>query len=629
MAYALVHILGSRSGYTTLDATRALTAGERSELEVLSFGDATNEAAMRQLDSSAAMIGRRLKSGRFAISRMLPGGKDDAGRPTIEVISLVLESDAYTAIAGALSDLAGDARIWRDAQDAVARGYELKGRSPTSVATDRRVLRAFDTWIAARKHGGIGLLDTSDAAGILAMISLLNPSDRLELRWGVGVLSISAPVDVCTFAPSTSMTGARQVVRASTTGTWLSPEMEHAEWLLKNDATLPLIASLVSTMKVDGAIGEESATQKTEQSQFPQRRIATRSSNLTKIAACCATLSLFFLSAVVVWKFSRESVTNRDQLIEPNAPADEPRAPRATKPASVLPNPDFAPPVAPAPAPVPAPAPAPAPVPVPAPAPVPAPSVPDPIPIAENYDNYRIDLTSLKSCRVEIRAVVVPKREINSPSGKFSDDDWQTRGHEIQREVEVAVGELGTAVWEVIVLDQKRKTAASTHEHSVTEDNQLLLPTVISMNGFCPVLSKDLNKFQSRKYAAHGGLCLELCSEWLSILECLQIKMKALNEIVTEMNAYRKRMRSSIQKATPGQDPYAVFVDFKTKPFEIPENYGSDSSEQDKKYSPTDCKAYVGLLICTTSEWDKMINKEIKALESFNLPKSDSAEGCN
>ena len=64
MAYALVHILGSRSGYTTLDATRALTAGERSELEVLSFGDATNEAAMRQLDSSAAMIGRRLKSGR-------------------------------------------------------------------------------------------------------------------------------------------------------------------------------------------------------------------------------------------------------------------------------------------------------------------------------------------------------------------------------------------------------------------------------------------------------------------------------------------------------------------------------------------------------------------------------------
>ena len=351
MAYALVHILGSRSGYTTLDATKALTSGERSELEVLSFGDATNEAAMRQLDSSAAMIGRRLKSGRFAISRMLPGGKDDAGRPTIEVISLVLEPDAYTAIAGALSDLAGDARIWRDAQDAVARGYELKVRSPTSVATDRRVLRAFDTWIAARKHRGVGLLDTSDAAGILGMISLLNPSDRLELRWGVGVLSISAPVDVCTFAPSTSMNGARQVVRASTTGTWLSPEMEHAEWLLKNDPTLPLIASLVSTMKVDSAMSEGSATQKSGQSQFPQRRIATRSSNLTNIAACCATLSLFFLSAVVVWKFSRESVTNRDQLIEPNAPADEPRGPRTTKPLSVRPNPDFAPPVAPVPPP--------------------------------------------------------------------------------------------------------------------------------------------------------------------------------------------------------------------------------------------------------------------------------------
>ncbi|MEY4821832.1 MAG: hypothetical protein RLY72_1484, partial [Planctomycetota bacterium] len=59
MAHALVHILGSRAGYTTLDASSGVTAVERSELEVLSFGDATSGDAMARLETSAAIIGRR------------------------------------------------------------------------------------------------------------------------------------------------------------------------------------------------------------------------------------------------------------------------------------------------------------------------------------------------------------------------------------------------------------------------------------------------------------------------------------------------------------------------------------------------------------------------------------------
>ena len=297
MAHALVHILGSRSGYTTLDATPGLSTADRAELEVLGFGDATSSEAMARLETSASMVGRRLRSGRFAISRMLPGGTDDKGRPTIEVISLVLDASGYGAVVGALGRLADDVRFWRLARGAVARGYELPEQSPTASARDTGVLRAFDTWVAARKSGSVGVLSAQDAPSLLAMVALLDGQDLGDCRWGIGVVSLSAPVDICTLAPSTAAIGSRPVLRAATGDAWLSAEMAHVEFHIAQNPLLPPRASLVSAVRIEPALDADAqatpiaAARTVSDSWHP----ASPKRNLTLIAAMTAAASLAVL----------------------------------------------------------------------------------------------------------------------------------------------------------------------------------------------------------------------------------------------------------------------------------------------------------------------------------------------
>jgi hypothetical protein len=90
MARADIHIFGSVSGYSTIAASAGVRADETRELEQFQFGEISTSDAMSRLETQATMTSRMLASGRMAISRMLPAGVDDAGRPTIEVITLIV-----------------------------------------------------------------------------------------------------------------------------------------------------------------------------------------------------------------------------------------------------------------------------------------------------------------------------------------------------------------------------------------------------------------------------------------------------------------------------------------------------------------------------------------------------------
>ena len=302
MAHAHIHILGSRAGYTTLDATPGVTTAERAELEVLSFGDATNAEAMTRLETHASMIGRRLRSGRFAISRMLPGGTDDAGRPTIEVVSLLVDLASYTAILGALARLASDARLWRVARGAVSRGFEVPEEPVQITASDPRVLRAFDAWIAAHRQGATAVLGAGDEHALLAMVALLDADDLAACRWGVGVLSLSAPVDVCTLAPTTAAIGPRPVLRASTSHAqpWLNPEMAAAEEHASRNPLLPPSASLAQAVRIEPAFDRPARATPAWDAEPVGHEPQPRRKSLLPIAAVSAACSLALLAVMAV-----------------------------------------------------------------------------------------------------------------------------------------------------------------------------------------------------------------------------------------------------------------------------------------------------------------------------------------
>lgn len=247
MARAEIHILGSKSGYTTLAASPGVSDGERAELEVLVFGDATSSEARSRLERHAVMTGRPLRSGRFAISRMLPGGIDDVGRPTVEIVTLVIGAADFALVSSGLGQLASSTREWNEARRLVRSGMDLDLPDGEHDACDAGVLRAYETWVAACRAGSVGLLDDQEQEALLALIALLEPSDQRRCRWGVGLLSVSAPVDICTLSPGAGTVGARPVLRAAPGGASLLPEHDYLQWFVEQNGTLPRSDALVAT----------------------------------------------------------------------------------------------------------------------------------------------------------------------------------------------------------------------------------------------------------------------------------------------------------------------------------------------------------------------------------------------
>ncbi|MEY3141612.1 MAG: hypothetical protein RLY21_105, partial [Planctomycetota bacterium] len=138
--HADTHVFGSTRGYGTVASSRGVREDEARELESFQFGEASTADRIARLETHAVMTGRALRSGRFAISRMMPAGVDDAGRPTVEVITLLVEARDYAACVGALPRLASDARFWLDARAMAASGARITAVGAEPAPRDPQVL---------------------------------------------------------------------------------------------------------------------------------------------------------------------------------------------------------------------------------------------------------------------------------------------------------------------------------------------------------------------------------------------------------------------------------------------------------------------------------------------------------
>jgi hypothetical protein len=239
VVHADIHVLGSVSGYTTLAGSSGVVDDERRELETLAFGDATGAEARLRLASHAVMTGRRLRSGRFAISRMLSGDSDDAGRPTVRVITLVLDERGYRSAVRGVRWMAGEVEFWTRAASSAESGIAIPDRSVPEGPPDRTLLRLFDLWLAARRGGSQAVLPESENPTLFRLLERLNPHDLAVCRWGIGLLSLSSPADILTYASGTNLVGARTLLRPLPTGDWHTDGMEYAEYLTERRGRLP------------------------------------------------------------------------------------------------------------------------------------------------------------------------------------------------------------------------------------------------------------------------------------------------------------------------------------------------------------------------------------------------------
>jgi hypothetical protein len=305
MSRALLHIVRSHGGVTHVDASPGIGVVDAAELERLPLGSLATPREIARLASVPTVFGRRLRSGRYAVTRILPAPPDDGGPESIDAISLVMPSLAYAQVAGALAQIALDERFWKIARLAVARGVDLPEAACATPATDPRALRAFDAWIAARRRQGVAVLPPEDAVGILAMAGWLDADDCAECRWGIGVLTLDAPVDICTISPIAGLSAQRPIVQPSVGEAWLSTEMEHAVWHLSASPRFPPLRTLVSSVRIESA-RDSSATRAT-----PSRE-AGRSSGGLAMAVLAGIASVALAAVLLRSTDSSEAGTGAD-----------------------------------------------------------------------------------------------------------------------------------------------------------------------------------------------------------------------------------------------------------------------------------------------------------------------------
>ncbi len=196
MPRADVHVLGSKAGYTTLAASRGVTARERQALEELGFGGVSREEEMDLLRREPCMMGRQLPTGRWAISRLLPGGRDDFGRATVEVVTIILTPSDWAKGLPDLAKLAADHAAWASIRSQSERGVELPAAVVEQRVMQRPVACALDALERAREANALAWI-TGQPALVVALLHALTPADAMAVGWGIGLFTVSPVVELC------------------------------------------------------------------------------------------------------------------------------------------------------------------------------------------------------------------------------------------------------------------------------------------------------------------------------------------------------------------------------------------------------------------------------------------------
>ena len=203
-------------GYETFSNVPDITKSERTELEMLGFGQTEDPKYMDSLATQPAALGRPLSTGRYALTRCLKGDIDSAGRQTTLFVTLVFSSETWTNYASKVCyPLLRQNEIWNRCLHSddnspisltIPDSYEI--RSPSST-----VLPIIDSWLCMQSPKDLlGLPDESSTTLAVSEIPQMLPTtERLQIAWGLRILSSSAPVTIATLAQIDTI-GRRRII---------------------------------------------------------------------------------------------------------------------------------------------------------------------------------------------------------------------------------------------------------------------------------------------------------------------------------------------------------------------------------------------------------------------------------
>ena len=214
---AETHVLGSSDGYRTLFKSSGVSTHEEGELTVLNFGQAES-SDMQALRSSPTVHGRVLPGGRYALTKYVPAGVDDVGRPTIELRSLIMDVAAFDqCVRGRLAQFITDDSIWNAPEFPGGGSIKLPAPCPalSPISSDYSLLDAASSSKAA---GSLALIEggVSGANALVHMIGAVDSAEIPTLSWGTSLLSTGVGVSIATLMAARRPDGRRTTVSCRT-----------------------------------------------------------------------------------------------------------------------------------------------------------------------------------------------------------------------------------------------------------------------------------------------------------------------------------------------------------------------------------------------------------------------------
>jgi GTPase-associated protein 1, N-terminal domain type 2 len=211
------HLLASRDGYKTFARTPSVTPQELRELEELVYGQPDDASVYAALTSqSTAMLRRFRSTGRYALSRIVQGDRDSAGRETIAVCTMIFTAAQYQVIArGDLWRMLHSAQLWAVDLFRSGQTLALPEMSPVRRTITASDVTIFDAWMAARgRQNAVAMIGANPAShqAIITLLQVLAEKDLLELTWGCRLFSLPSSISVASIAQRGVEQNSRRVV---------------------------------------------------------------------------------------------------------------------------------------------------------------------------------------------------------------------------------------------------------------------------------------------------------------------------------------------------------------------------------------------------------------------------------
>ena len=242
------HLLASRDGYKTFARTPSVTPQELRELEELVYGQPDDASVYAALTSqSTAMLRRFRSTGRYALSRIVQGDRDSAGRETIAVCTMIFTAAQYQVIArGDLWRMLHSAQLWAVDLFRSGQPLALPDMSPVRRTITASDVTIFDAWMAARgRQNAVAMIGANPAShqAIITLLQVLAEKDLLELTWGCRLFSLPSSISVASIAQRGVEQNSRRVVVTPST----SPTTSYGKCALALVGTNGWLTSVIAT----------------------------------------------------------------------------------------------------------------------------------------------------------------------------------------------------------------------------------------------------------------------------------------------------------------------------------------------------------------------------------------------